>query len=104
LYGTFARVLGHYVRDEGLCSLEDVVRRMSALPARKFRLTDRGQLRPGAWADVVVFDLKRIDDIATYEDPRRYPSGVSYVFVNGSAVIEAGVPMNPGRGQVLPRA
>lgn len=103
LYGTFARVLGHYVRDEGLCSLEDVVRRMSALPAGKFRLADRGELRPGAWADIVVFDLERIDDIATYEDPRRYPSGVSYVFVNGSAVIEAGAPMNPGRGQVLAR-
>jgi N-acyl-D-aspartate/D-glutamate deacylase len=97
-------VLGHYVRDEGVCTLEDVVRRMSALPAHKFRLAERGELRPGAWADMVVFALGEIDDIATYEDPRRYPSGVSYVFVNGSPVVEAGAPTNPGRGQVLARA
>jgi N-acyl-D-amino-acid deacylase len=104
LYGTFARVLGHYVRDEGVCALENVVQRMSALPAGKFRLADRGELRRGAWADIVVFDLERIDDVATYEDPRRYPSGVSYVFVNGSAVVEAGAPKNTGRGRVLARA
>jgi len=104
LYGTFPRVLGRYVREEGLLSLEEAVRRMTSLPAAKFRLADRGEVREGAWADLVVFDPDRISDTATYEEPRQYPTGIACVLVNGELVVENGVPANPGGGQVLARA
>jgi N-acyl-D-amino-acid deacylase len=104
LYGTFARVLGRYVRDEGLLSLEEGVRRMTSLPARKFRLADRGELREGAAADIVIFDPKTIDDIATYEEPRQYPPGVARVIVNGQVVVKDGKPMRKPAGQVLSRS
>ena len=104
LYGTFARVLGHYSRDEGLLSLEEAVRRMTSLPAATFRLADRGEMREGAWADVVVFDPERIDDVATYEEPRQYPAGISTVLVNGEVVVEDGRPSSPRSGQVIARA
>lgn len=104
LYGTFARVLGTYVREEGLMSLEEAVRRMTSLPAEKFRLADRGLVREGAWADLVVFDPKEIDDIATFEEPRRYPNGVAHVLVNGASVVDQGTLTNPGGGAVLARA
>ncbi len=103
LYGTFPRVLGRYVRQEGLLSLEEAIRRMTSLPAGKFYLKGRGEVREGAWADVVVFDADRIADNATYEDPRHYPTGMPYVFVNGEPVVDAGVPANAGSGQVLRR-
>jgi N-acyl-D-amino-acid deacylase len=104
LYGTFARVLGTYVRQEGLLSLEEAVRRMTSLPAEKFRLADRGVIREGAWADLVVFDPKTVDDIATFEDPRRYPSGMAHVLVNGASVVDDGTLANPASGMVLARA
>ncbi|MGH7864784.1 MAG: N-acyl-D-amino-acid deacylase family protein, partial [Candidatus Binataceae bacterium] len=87
LYGTFPRVLGHYTRELGLLTLTDAVHRMTGMAAKKFRLTDRGVVREGAFADLVVFDPKSIADTATYEDPRRYPTGISHVFVNGAAVV-----------------
>ncbi|MCH8850292.1 MAG: D-aminoacylase [Chloroflexi bacterium] len=104
LYGTFPRVLGRYVRDEGLMSLEEGVRRMTSLPASVFRLGDRGELRVGAWADAVVFDPERVEDVATYEDPRRHPAGISHVLVNGQVVVDAGTPSSPAAGQVIARA
>ncbi|MBI1733603.1 MAG: D-aminoacylase [Candidatus Rokubacteria bacterium] len=86
LYGCFARVLGHYVRDETVLDLPTAVHRMTGMPAAKFQLADRGVLRPGAFADVVVFDPARIADVATYAEPRRFPAGIRSVFVNGAAV------------------
>src|SRR5262249_30643782 len=81
--GTFARVLGTYVRDEQLLSLEDAVHRMTGLPAQKFRLTDRGLIREGAYADLVVFAPQTVADVGTYQEPRRYLPGIDYVIVNG---------------------
>jgi N-acyl-D-amino-acid deacylase len=104
LYGTFPRVLGRYVRDEGLMSLEEGVRRMTSLPAKKFRLADRGEIRVGAWADLVVFDPAQVADTATYEEPRQYPRGVPYVIVNGQVVVDKGVPSTVAAGQVVARA
>src|SRR5579875_203765 len=82
-YGSFARVLGHYVRDEGLLTLEDAVWRMSGLPASTLGLQDRGVLREGYFADVVVFDPAAISDRATFSDPHQLSVGVSHVLVNG---------------------
>ena len=103
LYGTFPRVLGHYAREERLYSLEEAVRRMTSLPAATFRLTDRGELREGAWADVVIFDPETVAATATYEDPRQYPTGIPYVLVNGEFVVDGGEPIPAGAGQVLAR-
>jgi N-acyl-D-amino-acid deacylase len=103
LYGTFPRVLGHYAREEGLFSIEEAVRRMTSLPAAKFQLAERGELREGYWADLVVFDPEQIADTATYEEPRAYPRGIAGVFVNGEAVFEDGRPSGGRAGQVLTR-
>ncbi len=103
LYGTFPRVLGRYVREEGLLSLEEGVRRMTSLPAQTFKLTDRGEVREGYWADLVVFDPAAIIDTGTYEDPRQYPRGISSVLVNGQLVVVDGSPRQVGAGQVLAR-
>jgi N-acyl-D-amino-acid deacylase len=89
-YGAFARFLGRYVRDEGVVSLEEAVRRMTSLPAEVFRLRDRGSLTPGSFADVVVFDPVEIRDHATFEEPHRYATGVRHVLVNGTPVIRDG--------------
>jgi N-acyl-D-amino-acid deacylase len=88
LYGTFARVLGTYARDERLFSLEDAVYRMTGFPAHKFRLTDRGVIRVGAYADLVIFDAQTIAEGGTYQDPRHYPFGIDYVIVNGKVTVD----------------
>jgi N-acyl-D-amino-acid deacylase len=96
-YGEFPGVLERYVRDDAVLTLQEAVRKMTSFPAQRFGLTDRGVLRPGAWADVVVFDLARVRDRATnlyphtypFENyPHRYPEGIDYVFVNGVLVVE----------------
>src|SRR5581483_3849529 len=89
-YGTFPRVLGHYARDEGVLTLEDAVRKMTSLTATHLRLHDRGVVRVGAWADLVVIDPSRVRDAATFDDPHRYPEGVDYVVVNGALAVEQG--------------
>ncbi|MDQ3279722.1 MAG: amidohydrolase family protein, partial [Bacteroidota bacterium] len=89
-YGTNARVLGKYVRGEKVISLEEAVRRMTSLPAQKFGLKDRGLLREGMAADVVVFDEKEVADLSTYEKPHAYSKGFRYVVVNGQLVVEEG--------------
>jgi N-acyl-D-amino-acid deacylase len=100
-YGTFARVLGHYVRDEGLLPLEDAVRRLSRLPAENLKLDRRGALRDGYFADVVVFDPARIQDHATYTVPHRYATGVEHVFVNGVQVLDHGEHTGAAPGRAL---
>lgn len=86
-YGNNARVLGRYVREQGVIRLEDAIRRMTSLPAQTFRFRDRGVLREGAWADVVVFDPKTVTDPSTYEKPHAYAVGFALVAVNGVAVV-----------------
>ena len=101
MYGTFPRVLGQYVREERLLSWETAVSKMTGMPAAKLGLKDRGLIRPGAAADLVVFSPETVKDEATYKDPHRYPSGIPYVIVNGQVVVDDGA-MNPvPAGQLL---
>jgi N-acyl-D-aspartate/D-glutamate deacylase len=88
--GTFPRVLGVYARDKQLFTMEEAVRRMTSLPASTFGLTARGSVRENNWADLVIFDRKRILDTATFEKPYSFPEGIRYVIVNGSVVLEDG--------------
>jgi N-acyl-D-amino-acid deacylase len=104
LYGTFARVLGHYARDEHVFSLEVAVHRMTGMPAAKFGLTGRGVIERGARADLVLFDPATINDTATYEAPRRHPTGISAVWVNGTCVVRDGVHTAERPGGALRRA
>ncbi len=100
-YGTFARVLGVYVREKRVLSLEEAVRKMSAAPAQRIGLVDRGVLRPGMKADIVVFDPDRVRDRATFEQPHQYADGVAYVLVNGQVVYENGRMTEARPGRVL---
>lgn len=100
-YGTNARVLGRYVRERKVISLEEAIRRMTSLPAQRFRLTDRGLIRPGYAADIVLFDEKTVTDNATYEQPHAYTSGISWVIVNGTPVIETSRHTGQRPGQIL---
>ena len=87
-YGTFPRIIARYVREQKLVSLQEAVRKMTSLPARKLGLWDRGLIRPGFKADLVIFDYYRIEDTATYENPHQYPNGIRYVIINGRIVAE----------------
>jgi N-acyl-D-amino-acid deacylase len=109
-YGEFPGVLERYVRDEPVLSLEEAIRKMTSFPAQRLGIMDRGLLRPGAWADLVVFDLKRIHDRATnlyphtypFENyPHQYPEGIDYVFVNGVMVIDQESHLGVLPGKVL---
>ena len=100
-YGTFARVLGFYVREKRILTLEDAVRKMSSFPAARIGLSDRGVLRPGMKADIAVFDPSRVRDLATYEKPHQYAEGFAYVLVNGQIVYENGAMTAARPGRVL---
>jgi N-acyl-D-aspartate/D-glutamate deacylase len=100
-YGNFPRLLGHYAREKQLVSLEQMVRKMTSLPAQTMRLEDRGLLKPGMWADVVVFDFAQIRDLATYENPHQYSEGMRYVIVNGKLVVDDGKMTGALPGRVL---
>jgi N-acyl-D-amino-acid deacylase len=102
-YGNNARVLGEYVREKKVLSLEEAVRRMTSLPARTFRFSGRGELRPGFWADIAVFDPQTVGDRATYADPHHYSTGFRWVFVNGVAVVEQDQHTGARPGRVLRR-
>jgi N-acyl-D-amino-acid deacylase len=101
LYGTFPRVLGRYVREHRLFSLEEAVRKMTSLPARKHGLRERGVVRPGYFADLCLFDPKTVLDRGTYQEPRQYPEGIPYVIVNGALVVDGGVHTGARAGCVL---
>jgi N-acyl-D-amino-acid deacylase len=105
-YGSFPRILGQFVRDEQLLSLEEAVRKMTGAPAARLGLSDRGRLRDGFAADLVVFDPARVRSNATYDEPRRFPDGIEYVAVNGELVVDAGVHTGalPGRALRLGRS
>ena len=100
-YGTFARVLAVYVREQGVLTLEDAVRKMTSFPAQRLDLSDRGVLRPGLKADIAVFDPARVRDAATFERPHQYAEGFSYVVVNGQVVLEVGAMTAARPGVVL---
>lgn len=102
-FGTYPRILGHYVRDEGVLPLETAIHKMSGMPAEKFRLSGRGVIREGAFADLVLFDPRTVRDQASYEEPRLAPAGMPYVFVNGVAVVREGEHTHARAGRVLRR-
>ncbi len=102
-FGTFPRVLGVYVRETGLLRLEDAIRKMTSLNAAKVGLIDRGQLRPGAFADITVFDPQRVIDKSTYTEPFQYPEGISTVIVNGQVVLDRGQHTGAKPGHALRR-
>jgi N-acyl-D-aspartate/D-glutamate deacylase len=100
-YGTFPRVLGRYVRELGVLTLEEAVRKMTSANTAKVRVFDRGLLRPGQWADVTIFDPQRVADRATFEDPHQYAVGIEYVVVNGRLVLDRGEPTGARPGAIL---
>ncbi len=100
-YGTFPRILRKYVREDPLLTLPDAIRKFSALPAQRLGLTDRGVLKTGMWADIVIFDPATIRDLATYDQPNQLSSGMNYVLVNGVPVIREGKMTNALPGKVL---
>ena len=100
-YGTNARVLAKYVREEKVLSLEEAIRRMTSLPAQKFQLSDRGLLRPGFAADIVIFDPAKVQDRSTFERPHAYSEGFLYVIVNGVVTVENGTHTGARAGKAL---
>jgi N-acyl-D-amino-acid deacylase len=100
-YGTFPRILRKYVREDGQLTLPDAIRKFTSLPAQRMRLTDRGVLKQGMWADVVVFDPATIQDLATFENPNQLSQGMDYVLVNGVPVIDGGKMTGKLPGKVL---
>lgn len=102
-FGTFPRLLGHYVRERGLLSLTDAVRKMTGAVAERLQLKDRGVLRKGDFADLVVFDPREVIDTATYADPARRPVGITHVLVNGQFVVEGGNQTDARPGKLLLR-
>ncbi|MCE5240952.1 D-aminoacylase [bacterium] len=100
-YGTYPRLLGHYVREEKLLSLPEAIRKCTSLPASRLALTDRGLLREGYAADITVFDPETIADRATYADPHQYPVGVAHVIVNGALTVTGDKHTGAGAGVVL---
>jgi len=89
-YGSFPRILGRYVRDQHLLTLEQAIRKFTSLPAQRMGLRDRGLLRMGAFADITIFDPATVNDVATFEDPHRPSVGIEYVIVNGVLSLEHG--------------
>jgi N-acyl-D-amino-acid deacylase len=100
-YGNFVRFLGYYARDEKLVPLEDAIRRLAALPATNLKIRNRGFLKPGYYADVVVFDPAKVQDHATYEKPQQFATGVVHVFVNGVQVLKDGEHTGAKPGRVV---
>ncbi len=100
-YGAFPRILRKYVREEHLLTLPDAIRKFSALPAARMRLADRGVIKDGMWADIVVFDPEKIRDLATYESPNQLAVGMEFVLVNGVPVISDGKMTKALPGKVL---
>jgi dihydroorotase/N-acyl-D-amino-acid deacylase len=100
-YGTFPRILRKYVREEHRLALEDAIRKFSALPAQRLKLADRGVIKQGMWADLVVFNPDQIRDLATFQNPNQLSAGMDYVLVNGVPVIAEGKPTDALPGKVL---
>jgi N-acyl-D-amino-acid deacylase len=103
LHGTFARVLGHYVRDKGILALEEAIRRMTGATSQTLRLRERGFLLEGCWADLVVFDPVEVSELSTYDHPSRDPAGIRHVLVNGEWAVREGVYKGVTAGRALRR-
>jgi N-acyl-D-amino-acid deacylase len=101
LFGTMPRVLGEYVRERGILTLEEAIRRMTSLPCSRFGLAGRGLIREGYWADLVLFDRVAVRDTATYKDPKQEPEGIKMVLVNGEVALEGGRHTGVGAGRAL---
>ena len=101
LFGTFPRILARYVRDRGILGLEEAVRRMTSLAADTFGIVDRGRIREGHWADLVLFDPATVIDTATYDEPQREPDGIRLVVVNGEVAYDGGLHTGIGSGRML---
>ena len=102
-YGTFPRVLGHYCRDLHLFPLETAVHKMTGLPAARLRLQDRGLIRQGMWADMVIFDMDKLRDTPTYSNPKQICSGIRQVYVNGILTADSGIHTKAAAGRILRR-
>lgn len=105
-YGTFPRVLKRYVREKGLLTLEEAIRRMTSLPAQRLGLYDRGLILPGMWADILIFDPERLEDKADFTPPEsamRYPEGIEHLLVNGVPTIRDGEHTGAMAGRILKR-
>jgi N-acyl-D-amino-acid deacylase len=89
-FGTYPRVLGKYVREEGVMRFEEAIRKMTSFPSQRFGILDRGILRPGMYADMTIIDPDTVIDNATFEDPHKYPEGIPYVVVNGRITVDNG--------------
>jgi len=100
-YGTYPRILGKYVREEKVLTLEDAIRKMTSFPAQRLGLQDRGLLKENIWADIVIFDPDTVVDKATYEEPHQFPEGIIHVIVNGEIVVENGKQLKRYPGKVL---
>jgi N-acyl-D-amino-acid deacylase len=100
-YGTFARVLGKYVRDEKLITLQEAVRKLTSLPAANLKIKKRGSLLPGYYADIAIFDARTIQDNATFDKPKQYATGMVHVFVNGKQVLNMGEHTGAKPGKVV---
>ena len=100
-YGSFARLLGKYVREERVLALEEAIRRLTTLPAETLRLHRRGSLRPGCFADIAIFDPATITDHATFESPHQYATGMVHVLVNGVPVLRSGEHTGATPGRVV---
>lgn len=100
-FGTYPRLLGRYVREEKVLTLEEAIRKMSSYPASKLGLQDRGLILEGMWADIVIFDPRKVKDTATYANPYQLPEGIPHVIVNGIVVIKNGIKNNKAPGKVL---
>jgi len=100
-YGTFPRILGKYVREQNVLSLEQAINKMTLLNAEKLGISDRGRIARGKKADVTIFNASRVIDRATFEDPHQYPVGIEYVIVNGTVVIDRGNHLGAKPGRVL---
>jgi len=101
LFGTFPRILAHYVRDRGVLSMEEAVRRMTSISADRFGIVDRGRVAPGKFADLVLFDPGSVQDLATYDEPKRTPAGIPLVIVNGQIAWRDEANTAAGAGQML---
>jgi len=100
-YGTFPRVIAHYVREKGVLSLEEAIRKMTSLPAQIFRIKERGMLRQGMFADITIFDFQCFEDKATFTDPHQYSQGLKYVIINGEVVVEDNIHKRKLPGMII---
>jgi len=100
-YGTFPRIIRKYVKEDKVISLEEAIKKMTSLPAQTLRITDRGMIKKELYADIVIFDIDKIKDTATYQQPHQYPEGINYVIVNGKIAAKNGEPTGKLPGKVI---